>query len=328
MRKNVQQLGLTAVIAAVGGFALAALIWSLASPAAHDARQPPTQQAAVANQNTSLSANDNAGAAQPVEGTKPKEREKGEGKGNGGSSNGSSIGDLLGIGQGASFEPHESLLVTLPRILLRLLLATALATMLAFRPRKNAPLVQRNLYVAQTQILLAVVASALMMIVGDNAARAFGIFAAASLVRFRTNIRDPKETTVLLINLALGLATGVGRIDVALVLAFFVLSLLWLLERRQGEQVLRAMELTVKTRNTERTQDALQQIFRRHHIDGEVRQINPPDEEEPVGCVMYFVNMSLNTSTDAINGEIMAADPESVESIEWEQQKSRDYIYQ
>ena len=93
-------------------------------------------------------------------------------------------------------------------IVFRLFLSVALAAILAFRPRKNVPLFQRNLYVAQTQILLAVVAAALMMIVGDNAARAFAIFAAVSLVRFRTNIRDPKEITVLLISLALGLAAG------------------------------------------------------------------------------------------------------------------------
>ena len=58
---------------------------------------------------------------------------------------------------------------------------------------------------------MAVVAGAMMMVVGDSAARAFGIFAAASLVRFRTNIRDPKEITVLLICLGVGLAAGVGR---------------------------------------------------------------------------------------------------------------------
>jgi phosphate/sulfate permease len=326
MNQSTRQIGFVALIAAVGGFALAALFWSLVSNDARDQRQQqqPQPQATVVSQN----ANDNRAGAQVSEDAKAKEKGEEKIKGEEKNKGGSSIGDVIGIGQGAAFEPHESLAVTVPRILLRLLLATALASMLAFRPRKNAPLVQRNLYVAQTQILLAVVASALMMIVGDNAARAFGIFAAASLVRFRTNIRDPKETTVLLINLALGLATGVGRIDVALVLAFFVLSLLWLLERRQGEQVLRAMELTVKTRNTERTQDVLQQIFRRHRIDGEVRQIDPPDEEEPVGCIMYFVNMSLNTSTDAVNAEIMAADPENVDGIEWEQQKSRDYIYQ
>src|ERR1044072_7405417 len=96
-------------------------------------------------------------------------------------------------------------------IIIRLFIALIISAILAFRPRRNVPLFRRNLYVAQTQILLAVVAAALMMIVGDNTARAVAFFAAVSLFRFRTNIRDPKEVTVLLISLALGLATGVGH---------------------------------------------------------------------------------------------------------------------
>jgi len=120
--------------------------------------------------------------------------------------------------------------VSVLQIILRLFLAVILSAVLAFRPRKNVRLFERNLYVAQTQILLAVVAAALMMIVGDNAARAFAIFAAVSLVRFRTNIRDPKEVTVLLICLALGLAAGVGRWELGAALCIFVLILLRLLE--------------------------------------------------------------------------------------------------
>src|SRR6185369_214271 len=121
---------------------------------------------------------------------------------------------------------------TMGRISLRLVLAALLGAALAFRPRKRILALKRNPYVSQTQILLAIVAAALMIIVGDNAARAFGIFAAVSLVRFRTNIRDPKEITVLLISLALGLASGVGRWDLALALAIFSLIVLWMLEWR------------------------------------------------------------------------------------------------
>src|SRR4029078_3143360 len=118
----------------------------------------------------------------------------------------------------------------------RLLLAVLLYAGLAFRPRQNVPLFRRSLFVSQTQILLSVVAAALMMIVGDNTARAFAIFAAVSLVRFRTNIRDPKEITVLLISLALGLAAGVGRWELGITLCLFALALLWLLEYNESEQ--------------------------------------------------------------------------------------------
>ena len=64
------------------------------------------------------------------------------------------------------------------RILLRFMIAAFLAAFLAFRYRRGLSIAKRNPYGAQTQILLAVVAAAMMMIVGDSAARAFGIFAA------------------------------------------------------------------------------------------------------------------------------------------------------
>jgi uncharacterized membrane protein YhiD involved in acid resistance len=337
MTKSTRQIVFVALGAALAGFLIAALFWSVSRT---DTRPQDDSQATgvlLPADNVNARA-DNANARRADEARGAEARDRGEAsverrepaaeRREAEAKDGSSVGGLFGVGQGAGFAPHEPWTSTVPRILLRLALATALAAILAFRPRRNAALVQRNLYVAQTQILIAVVASALMMVVGDNAARAFGIFAAASLVRFRTNIRDPKEITVLLISLAVGLATGVGRIDVAVVLALFVLPLLWLLERREDEQVFRSMELTVKARDIELAQGALEAIFRRHHINGEVRQMNPPAEGEPAGCVMYYVQMSLNTSTDTINDEIMASDPGNIESIEWDQQKSRDYIYQ
>src|SRR6185503_7189123 len=64
---------------------------------------------------------------------------------------------------------------TAARIALRFSLAAFLAALLAFRPRRGISPSRRNPYVAQTQILMAVVAGGMMMVVGDSAARAFGI---------------------------------------------------------------------------------------------------------------------------------------------------------
>src|SRR5215207_5654933 len=194
-------------------------------------------------------------------------------------------------------------LMTFATVTVRLTLAALLSAMLAFRPRRLSYTVKRNPFVAQTQILMAVVASALMMVVGDSAARAFGIFAAASLVRFRTNIKDPKEITVLLVSLAIGLATGVGRWELGLILTFFVLLLLWGLEYREGEQVTRSMELTVKTRNIGTTQDALLQLFRKYDFAAELRTIDRPDGEGETGCIIYNVNVGQQASTDRMSEE-------------------------
>jgi uncharacterized membrane protein YhiD involved in acid resistance len=214
------------------------------------------------------------------------------------------------------------------QIIVRLFLAVILSAILAFRPRRNVRLFERNLYVAQTQILLAVVAAALMMIVGDNAARAFAIFAAVSLVRFRTNIRDPKEVTVLLICLALGLAAGVGRWELGGALCIFVLALLWVLEQKEPEQAYRAMDLTIKTRNTDTTQIAMKKVFDRYRLETEIRRIDPPDEADSIGCIVYYLNLRLNLSTDKLSEQILDLDPNNIEGIQWEQKKNAIDIYQ
>ncbi|MEN3333992.1 MAG: hypothetical protein V7641_3357 [Blastocatellia bacterium] len=221
----------------------------------------------------------------------------------------------------------EGIVALAARITLRLALAALLTSLLAFRPRKDTPMMQRNPYVGQTQILLAVVASAMMMIVADNAARAFGIFAAASLVRFRTNIRDPKEITVLLVCLGIGLATGVGKIEMAIILALFVLVMLWVLEYYEPAQVFRALEVTVKTRKVDETDELLREIFDRYQLTSELRIIDREDEADPMGKIVYYVNISTNISTDKLSEEIFASDPQNIDAVSWDQKKSQSYIY-
>jgi uncharacterized membrane protein YhiD involved in acid resistance len=222
---------------------------------------------------------------------------------------------------------HSSWETTAARIALRFALAAFLAALLAFRPRRGVLPSRRNPYVAQTQILMAVVAGAMMMVVGDSAARAFGIFAAASLVRFRTNIRDPKEITVLLICLGVGLAAGVGRWDMAVILTLFVLVALAVLEYFEQSQVFRSMEVSIATRDVDRTNEMLRKLFARHKFDYELIELDRQDEEEPLGKIVYLVNMDMLVSTSKLSKEIFAGDSESIDSVEWDQKKSTTYIY-
>jgi uncharacterized membrane protein YhiD involved in acid resistance len=245
-----------------------------------------------------------------------------------GPSSGSFIDELFGNRNGDVLVTGERWAATIGRISLRLLLAALLGAALAYRLRKRILALKRNPYVSQTQILLAIVAAALMIIVGDNAARAFGIFAAVSLVRFRTNIRDPKEITVLLISLALGLAAGVGRWDLALILAIFSLIVLWLLEWREPQMVFRSMEVKIATRNVVATQQALRAILKKHDFDKELRAIDRDVTDESPGSLVYSIDVSPMVSTDELSEELLRLDGNNVEAIEWNQKKSYSYLYQ
>lgn len=234
------------------------------------------------------------------------------------------LGELFGPdASGLSPASVSSWEATSARIALRFSLAAFLASLLAFRPRRGA----RNPYVAQTQILMAVVAGGMMMVVGDSAARAFGIFAAASLVRFRTNIRDPKETTVLLVCLGVGLAAGVGRWDMAVILTLFVLIALSVLEYFERFQVFRSMEVRVQTRSVEKTDEVLKRLFDRHRFEYELRELNREDEDEPLGAIVYLVNLDPVMSTSKLSEEILADDRDNIDSVEWDQKESKTYLY-
>jgi len=322
---------LVAVIAALVGFGLVALIvrnQRSEAPAQGGAAAMETPAAGATSEQPAAPAAAPAGQAEQRAAASPRatplsdsEREAE-----------SFFSQLLGVEDAGTPPPMperpRDWVATFASVTIKLTLAALLSALLAFRPRRFALFYKRNPFVAQTQILLAVVASALMMIVGDSAARAFGIFAAVSLVRFRTNIKDPKEITVLLVSLAIGLATGVGRWELAVILAFFVLLLLWGLEYREPESVFRAMELTVKTRDVDATQDMLLRLFRRYNFDAEMRTIDRPNGEDDVGCIVYYVNVSPLVSTDRLSEEIFSSDAQHIDSVEWDQQKNTSLYYQ
>jgi hypothetical protein len=241
--------------------------------------------------------------------------------------NRSVLSEIFGIQSPTNATTEEERGIVAIRVLLRFLVAAFLAMLLAFRWRRGMSITKRNPYVAQTQILLAVVAAAMMIIVGDSAARAFGIFAAASLVRFRTNIRDPKETTVLLICLGVGLACGVGRLDMALILTVFVLVVLWILEHFESAQIFRSMEVRVETLNLDRTRQVLKNLFDKHGLSFEVRQLERGGGEGERGKIVYELSLGYADTTDQLSEEIFSQDSENIAALEWEQKKSSTYIY-
>ncbi len=67
----------------------------------------------------------------------------------------------------------------------------------------------------QSLVLLAMVVCVIMGIVGDSLSRAFGLAAALAVVRFRTPVKDARDTTFLFMAVAAGMATGAGQLGFA-----------------------------------------------------------------------------------------------------------------
>lgn len=62
-----------------------------------------------------------------------------------------------------------------------------------------------------TLILISMVTAVVIMVIGNNLARAFGLVGAMSIIRFRTAVKDTKDIAFVFFALAAGLAAGAGN---------------------------------------------------------------------------------------------------------------------
>jgi len=198
--------------------------------------------------------------------------------------------------------------------LVSLPVAAVLGAALAFRPRRRGT-PPRSAPVIQTQMILAVVGAIVMLVVGASLARAFGIVGAASLVRYRAKIEDPKDAGVMLSTLAIGLASGVGLYALAAVGTIFVLGVLWIIESLEPEQR-KLFTLRVEAEQPKELQPTLEQLLRRHGIEYELR--TTADDE-----ISYEVRLPVMRRTDRLSNAIKELSAGKPTAVEWEEKKAK-----
>ena len=206
----------------------------------------------------------------------------------------------------------ESQLESVIQATKRIPLAAALGALLAFRPRrKGTP--ARTTAVVQTQIILAVVGAVVMLVVGSSVARAFGIVGAASLVRYRAKIDDPKDAGIMLSTLGIGLASGVGLWALAIFSTAFIAIVVGLLESFEPEQY-KLFDLKIKAKEAPAIRPRVQLILRRNKVRYELR--SAADDE-----IVYETRVPAGRKTDGITEAIHAID--AANEVEWEEKKPK-----
>jgi uncharacterized membrane protein YhiD involved in acid resistance len=80
-------------------------------------------------------------------------------------------------------------------------------------------------------IILAMVTSIVIMVIGNNLARAFGLVGAMSIIRFRTALKDTQDIIYIFFALAVGMAAGVGLASVAFASTIIVCIVMMVLSK-------------------------------------------------------------------------------------------------
>jgi len=208
-------------------------------------------------------------------------------------------------------EPHVMMVA---RAALSLPFAAILGAVLAFRPRaRGTP--PRSAAVIQTQIVLSVIGGVVMVIVGSSVARAFGIVGVASLIRYRSKIDDPKDASVMLGCLTVGLASGVELYGLAAFSTLFLLGVLWVVESLEPER-LKTFDLKVTAADPTAIRRDLEQLLRRSGVKYELRTAGPKE-------LVYEANLPLRVPTDRISNAILKLEPSAETEVVWEEKKKK-----
>jgi hypothetical protein len=192
---------------------------------------------------------------------------------------------------------------------LKLIAAAAMAMMVTFVNRRfhgDKPLAKS---LEQGQILLCVAGAMMMIIIGNSVARALGIAGAASIIRFRTPVEDPRDTVVLLMLLALGMSVGLGAFAVAglgmLFLCLFLMVLHYI-----GESLPRILTLHLGSELGEFPTAFVQGYFREKKIRCDPREIGEGEGK-------FVVHLPPGSSMEAVNFELLNHPGNFINSVEW-----------
>jgi hypothetical protein len=168
----------------------------------------------------------------------------------------------------------------------------------------------------QAHVLLCVAGALTMIIVGDSLARAFGIAGAASLIRFRTPVEDPRDITVLFLLMALGMATGLGLLTVAGVGALFVCACLLTLGHASSDAQ-RAMKVALVADGQQFPAAHVSKVFADHHVAVAPLEIFHGDQT----TIRYRAVLDPDASLEEVSARLLNGGTGGLKSVSWETPK-------
>ena len=202
------------------------------------------------------------------------------------------------------------------REFLKLVAATAIGLVIA-KVRKRQRGRPLPLPVEQAMILLTLAGALMMIIIGNSLPRALGIAGAATIVRFRTPVEDPRDTTLFLILLGLGMTCGVGAFALAGLATIFVGAFLLLLNW-MGQNSPRVLELEIVADSTSFPTSQVESVLSAHAVEFELHEMAVNTEAK----VNYVVTIHHNMEElKRVSDELMRVDGPSLRSVAWSEKK-------
>jgi uncharacterized membrane protein YhiD involved in acid resistance len=116
-------------------------------------------------------------------------------------------------------------------IVIVVILGSILGIIISLVYRKTFRGISYSQSFATSVALLTPITAIVMLTIGSNLARAFGLVGALSIVRFRTVVKDTKDIATIFLSLVVGLAVGTMNYHIAVIGSLLILLFVYILDR-------------------------------------------------------------------------------------------------
>jgi anti-anti-sigma factor len=170
---------------------------------------------------------------------------------------------------------------------------------------------QTNPTMDQAQVLLCISGAMMMIIIGNNLARAFGIAGAASIIRFRTPVEDARDITILFLLMGLGMAAGLGALAVAGLGTLFLCAMIPLLNMFSSERP-RQMLVEIVAEERDFPTAHVHHVFAVNGILFEPREVSQGDE----ATAKYLTTLKPTDSLEDLSAQLMVG-KKGIKNVSW-----------
>lgn len=164
-------------------------------------------------------------------------------------------------------------------------------------------------------IMLTMITSLVIMVIGNNLARAFGLVGAMSIIRFRTAIKDTQDIMFIFFALAIGLACGAGMYMISILGTGFIGLTVWVAVAINSENPKKKeFLLQIYTHNKQQDNPLVMALIEKYCSKIQLVNVKSIGEESrKVLEISYYVHLKRPTSGSDLTTELNAL--EGIEKV-------------
>lgn len=197
------------------------------------------------------------------------------------------------------------------RIVAAMILGCVVACIYFFTRPKDGPVT--NGFVS-TLVLLSILLSMVVMAVGNNIARSFTLAGVLAIVRFRTVVKDTRDSAFVICAVVVGMAAGVGYMSVAFIGLPIVAAAAYFAQYTQPAKLGRSSDLHLRFLISNSLQSTIEEILKRYVEAYALKEASTCKKGTSLD-LSYRIRVRKGMQTPDLVRELKAL--EGMQSVEW-----------